>query len=79
MKYEVYTEVYKRPDLSILDFVSVGRYGAIPKRIAFIPTALPYVYNLAFGNVEEDGSIDDISVSDNGDRNKIIVIRYWLH
>jgi hypothetical protein len=72
MNYEVYRDIYKRPDFGLFDFISVGKYGSIPKRIAFIPTALPYVFNLAFGNIKDDDSIDDTSVSDNGDRNKIL-------
>lgn len=72
MKYEVYTDIRERRDLGVFDFISIGKFGAIPKRIAFIPTAIPYVYNLAFGNMKEGGEIDDVSVSDNGDRNKIL-------
>jgi len=37
-----------------------------------MPTDLDGVYNLAFGDVDEDGEVDDYSVSDNGDRNKIL-------
>jgi hypothetical protein len=72
MKYEAYSDIRERRDLGVFDFISMGKCGTIPKRISFIPTALPYVYNLAFGNLKEDGKIDDISVSDNGDRNKIL-------
>jgi len=49
-----------------------GRKGVIKKRIVFMPTDLDGVYNLAFGDVDEDGEVDDYSVSDNGDRNKIL-------
>lgn len=72
MNYEAYRDIYERPDFGVFEFISVGTYGAIPKRIAFVPTGLPGVYNLAFGNIKEDDSIDDTSVSDNGDRNKIL-------
>jgi hypothetical protein len=37
-----------------------------------MPTALSDVYALAFGNITESGEIDDLSISDNGDRNKIL-------
>jgi len=37
-----------------------------------MPTDVPNYFNLAFGDVEEDGTIDDYSISDNGDRNKIL-------
>ncbi|WP_207515337.1 DUF6934 family protein [Longitalea luteola] len=72
MKYEVYTDIRKDAELRIFEFVSIGKFGAIRKRISFMPTSLPYVYNLAFGDINKDGEIDDISISDNGDRNKIL-------
>ena|SRR5690606_32874179 len=37
-----------------------------------MPTELDQVYNLAFGDVDENGEVDDYKVSDNGDRNKIL-------
>ncbi|WP_394341165.1 DUF6934 family protein [Parapedobacter indicus] len=49
-----------------------GQNGIIKKRIVFMPTDLDGIYNLAFGDVDEDGEVDDYSVSDNGDRNKIL-------
>lgn len=30
------------------------------------------MYNLAFGDIDIDGGIDDYNVTDNGDRNKIL-------
>jgi hypothetical protein len=72
MNYEAYSDIREGRDLSTFEFVSVGKNGAIPKCIFFVPTAMPFVYNLAFGNVVGDGEIDDTSVSDNGDRNKIL-------
>ncbi|HEX9513692.1 MAG TPA: hypothetical protein VF939_24540 [Puia sp.] len=38
MKYEIYTEIKVADDLSIFDFVSIGKKGIIPKRIEFTPT-----------------------------------------
>jgi len=72
MKYEVYTDVFERSDLQVFEFKSIGKYGSISKRITFRPTELPFVYNLAFGDVNEHNEIDDFSISDNGDRNKIL-------
>jgi hypothetical protein len=37
-----------------------------------LPTAYGNVYNLAFGDILEDGMLDDNSVTDNGDRNRIL-------
>ena len=72
MNYEVYTDIREVRDLSTFEFISTGKYGDILKRIRFEQTALPYVYNLSFGNVNEFDAIDDQNVSDNGDRNKIL-------
>lgn len=72
MQYEFYSDLVIASDLRVFDFVSVGKYGSIQKRVAFIPTELPGVYNMAFGDTNDDGEIDDYSISDNGDRNKIL-------
>lgn len=35
-------------------------------------TDTPGVYNLAFGDIDQKGEMDDVTISDNGDRNKIL-------
>jgi len=73
MKYEVYELLYVSDDLSIFEFESIGPRGQILKRIQFIPTHLDGVFSLAMGDVQSDTNIlDDVSVSNNGDRNKIL-------
>lgn len=72
MKYPVYKELKITDDYSIFEFVSFGAAGKIPKRIEFIPTESPDFFNLAFGDIDERGEIDDYSISNNGDRNKIL-------
>ena len=72
MKYDAYTELRVTDDFSIIDFISDGTKGAIPKRISFTSTEMENVYNLAFGDIMENGEIDDYTISDNGDRNKIL-------
>ena len=72
MKYEIYSDFVIARDFHVFEFASTGKFGRIPKRIAFIPTELPEVYNLAFGDINENGEIDDYAISDNGDRNKIL-------
>jgi len=69
MKYEMYLDYIYTNDFSVFDFISIGKNGAIPKRITFTTTELAYVYNLAFGDVDENGNLDDCRISDNGDRN----------
>jgi hypothetical protein len=72
MKYEVYEGIAVSADFSQFDFISMGKRGPIHKRVAFAITEMDNIHNLAFGDVAEDGEIDDLSVSDNGDRNKVL-------
>lgn len=72
MNFDIYTDLDMSQDLGIFEFVSKGKYGAIRKRIKFAPTALPTVYNLAFGDINEEDEIDDLSITNNGDRNKVL-------
>jgi hypothetical protein len=72
MKYEKYEDVVVSADFLRFEFVSIGSRGEILKMIAFTPTGIPNTYNLAFGNVLEDGSLDDMAVDNNKDRNKIL-------
>ena len=72
MKYEVYAKFNITDDFGIFDFFSVGKRGCIHKRIEFTVTLIPNIVNLAFGDIEATGEINDHSVSDNGDRNKIL-------
>jgi len=71
MKYEVYTFTVDA-SRQMFEFDSIGSLGCIRKKIAFGPTERPLVFNLAFGDVTENNEIDDFSVSNNGDRNKIL-------
>ncbi|HVW58689.1 MAG TPA: hypothetical protein VHC48_01595, partial [Puia sp.] len=72
MKYEVYSGIVASEDFSQFDFISLGKKGAIRKRVTFTMTEIENVYNLVLGDVGEDGEIDDLTVSDNGDRNKVL-------
>lgn len=72
MRYEIYSDYVASGDLSVFEFTSVGIKGTINKRVAFIPTERQGVFNLAFGDVDENDEIDDYKVTDNGDRNKIL-------
>lgn len=72
MKYEFYENIQITDDFTVFNFVSEGKKGSIPKRVVFTETEWDNVYNLGFGDVDEDGEIDDLSVSDNGDRNKVL-------
>jgi len=72
MQYDVYKDLYIRDRYSIFDFFSIGPKGIIPKRIAFVPTEFSGVYNLSFGDIDVNDKINDYSISDNGDRNKVL-------
>jgi hypothetical protein len=78
MKYEYYSDYRYTYDYSVFDFISIGKKGPIPKRITFTNTELAYVYNLAFGDVDENGDLDDFRISDNGDRNKILATVFYI-
>lgn len=55
------------------EFLSKGPKGKIRKLILFTLVRHPHYYNLAFGDVDPfTGSIDDYSVTDNGDTEKVL-------
>ncbi len=72
MKYGTYKERSVKDDLSVTSFYSHGSKGAILKRVVFSETELDNVYNLAFGSVDENNEIDDSTISNNGDRDKVL-------
>ena len=58
--------------LTTFEFVSEGPKGAIRKLIQFQETNEPNLYNLAFGDKVGETEIDDITVSNNGDSEKVL-------
>lgn len=72
MNYEVYTEIQVTDDFHVFDFISRGNHGDILKRVAFTKTEKDQVYNLAFGDVDDNNEINDYAVTNNGDRNKVL-------
>ena len=71
-KYEVYDFPEVSSNVLIYEFTSFGPQGIIKKIVEFEETADRNIYNLAFGNLKEDGTIDDLITSNNDDRNKVI-------
>ena len=59
-------------DLTVFEFISEGPKGAIRKLIHFQETNEPGLYNLAFGDKIEGKEIDDLTVSNNGDSEKVL-------
>lgn len=70
--YTKYTSFDISTNASVFEFISSGPKGDIKKIIQFTATQAKDVYNLAFGNISENGSIDDTTTNDNKDRDKIL-------
>jgi hypothetical protein len=66
--------LYKTEDkFTIYEFVSEGPKGSIKKMVEYTETATENVYNLGFGDYDESTkSINDISVTNNGDSLKVL-------
>jgi hypothetical protein len=72
MRNERY-EIKAEPNAMSFEFISVGPKGNIPKLVIYTQTAVKNVYNLAFGDKDnETGSIDDFVISDNKDSQKVL-------
>ena len=66
-------ELKSDESLTIFEFVSVGKKGAIPKIVQYAETNLKDFYNLGFGDKDlHTGEVDDTVISDNGDSQKIL-------
>ena len=72
MKYEYYADLTIADDFSVFEFDSVGKRGNFKKRVRFVETQLPDVYNLSLVNVKMNSEPDDQTIIDNGDRDKIL-------
>lgn len=72
MKLDKY-ELRSGEQLEVFEFVSVGINGRIPKIIQYTLTNYKGLYNLGFGDKNmETGEIDDYSISNNGDSEKVL-------
>src|SRR5258708_4626424 len=72
MKYEYYKDFEIADDFSLFEFISSGKQGNIKKRVSFEETEFSNVYNLSLLNIGKNGETDDMTVSNNGDRDKIL-------
>ena len=72
MQYEKYDNIISSSDRMEFQFISEGPKGKITKVIQFSQTQNPDIYNLAFGDLLKDGSVNDKTINDNKDRNKIL-------
>lgn len=71
MKVEKYPLKAER-SLTTFEFVSEGPTGAIRKLIQFQKINEPNLYNLAFGDKVGETEINDMTVSNNGDSEKVL-------
>jgi hypothetical protein len=72
VKNEKYT-TKALPSLMEFEFTSSGPNGNIIKVIQYTPTNIPNVYNLGFGDKNNNtGDISDSVTSNNGDREKVL-------
>lgn len=63
---------YDRKYSTRYTFVSKGNKGAIVKIVEFTPTSVKHILNLGFGDLLENGNVDDIANSNNGDIIKVL-------
>lgn len=75
-RYEAYKDLDFKDELNVTEFYSQGKNGSVLMRVIFSETDIPDVYNLGFGCVDENDEINDLAVSDNGDRNIILATIY---
>ncbi len=71
-QYDPYSSFDISTNATVFQFTSTGPKGEIKKIIQFSETHVRNIFNLAFGNLTVTGSIDDVTTSDNKDRNKIL-------
>lgn len=68
-------DIVAKSNRMVFEFVSKGPKGNIRKGIDYtlMYSDQPQFYNLGFGDIDEHtGAIDDLTVSDNNDRDKVL-------
>lgn len=73
MNEDRHKQIISSSDYQIFSFVSEGRHGRLTKVVRF-DKLLNYnnTYNLALGTVLDNGEIDYQTITNNGDRNKLL-------
>src|SRR5690349_9897830 len=71
-RYEGYNFTDSSTNRTVYEFLSTGPNGDIKKIVQFNQIEDRNVFNLAFGNIALDGSIDDRTTNNNKDRDKIL-------
>ena len=63
--------LFERPHITRYTFISVGR-RRIEKVVDFTDLGMNNIFSLAFGDLREDGTVDDRANSNNGDIVKVL-------
>lgn len=72
MKYQRY-EYQTEDELHYFEFTSIGPKGEIKKIVEYTKVSVDNIYNLGFGDYDENGNkIDDKIVTNNGDSKKVL-------
>jgi hypothetical protein len=69
MKHPPY--LFEHPYITRYTFMSLGR-KRIPKVVDFTDLGMDNIFNIAFGDMREDGTMDDRANSNNGDIVKVL-------
>jgi hypothetical protein len=73
MHEDRYFNIENTPDYELFTFSSKGRHGEIIKIVRFEEVVwLKNTFNLALGTISSDGEEDFESLTNNGDRNKVL-------
>lgn len=66
-------KLLSQESLMVFEFISIGYKGSVTKIIQYNPTEIKNIYNLGFGDKDiKTGLIDDLSITDNGDSQKVL-------
>lgn len=76
VKYNLYERWEFKDSFNVAEFYSHGRNGVVLKRVIFSKTRASEFYMLGFGSVDENNEINDLTVTNNGDTEKILATIY---
>jgi len=71
MQQDRYVEIKINRRYSRFEFVSEGRHGSLVKIVSF-DEIRTNIFNLSLGTILPNGEIDFVTITNNGDRNKIL-------
>jgi len=71
MHEDRYNQIRIDEDFTVFKFISEGRHGNLPKIVSFNEIR-KNIFNLALGTILSNGEIDFETITNNGDRNKIL-------